>query len=671
MRAGWSLVRGGGCGGGCGRLGGDWWSKEQHSPALVGNSTVGPMHQSGSCVGHGLVGWRGAVTMMRDSSGQYRLVKKIGRGGMGQVWQAVRVGAEGLMMPCAIKVLLLELAQTQKDRARFFNEARIAARLDHGNIVKVIDTGELQGCPFLVMVWVDGINLRELVRRAAQAGLVRLRLEVCCFIVGEVLAALQYAHNRTEGGRDAGVIHYDVTPGNILISSSGEVKLTDFGIAHFAATAGTLSRSIGTPRYMSPEQITGHPRTESDIYSLGVVLWELVAGSRYLEGADVDQFRARVLMGPPAEIERDEVPEWLRRLIRQMLAVRPEQRPNAAECRTLLLNNTPNYHAADQALQSLYGSLVGAPSSGLTELMSLGQAVEELRVAGGQSVSLGTAPPEADADAPKRRAKNSPMASEAGLAHTGETIEPTELLPPPPPEPEAVESAMGEREATVEARRSRSVAVPVPVDAGVAGAPANVRVPGWLIGGFFTFALLNVGVFAWVLLSQPEQPTAAEVVERRPVVETEQPATVAEQPRAPAKAVEEVRPTPTEPAPVAEVERSEPVEVEPIVDSTTPTKADVEPAPKPKKAQPAREEVVFMIDGIERAEIKVGSRTYPHNLAAYAQLRPGNHAVAWRKSDSDGWRSAGTLTVEDLPGKQYYDVKISGSKLTKTVRGAK
>lgn len=78
-----------------------------------------------------------------------------------------------------------------------------------------------------------------------------------------------------------------------------------------------------------------------------------------------------------------------------------------------------------------------------------------------------------------------------------------------------------------------------------------------------------------------------------------------------------------------------------------------------------------MIDGIERAEIKVGSRTYPHNLAAYAQLRPGNHAVAWRKSDSDGWRSAGTLTVEDLPGKQYYDVKISGSKLTKTVRGAK
>ncbi len=704
---------------------------------------------------------------MRDKSGQYQLVKKLGEGGMGVVWQGVRRG-QGLEMPCAIKVLLWHLAQSEKDRRRFFNEARIAARLNHGNIVKVIDTGEVQGCPFLVMVWVDGKNLRELLTKAAEAGMERLPLELTGFIVERILAALEYAHNRKEGGRDAGVIHYDVTPGNIMISSTGEVKLTDFGISHFAATVGPLSRSVGTPRYMSPEQITGHPRRETDIYSLGVVLWELLSGCRvrYLANADADQFRARVLMGPSAEIERDDVPEPLRRLVRQMLSVRPQDRPTAAECRTVLVNHTPNIHTASQTLQTLYRSIIGDPSSGFTELMSLDEAVSELRhsldapprgtpdamtAASGQLRTLGEAvraqtpapivleDDRRDGDAPSMRRRHKLVSIETGAATftgTPESIEQTEVLPPlpsptgtelaepvtaerysgPPPELQIPAAAQRPREvhhstepmpmsiaptpaggydSTPERRKAETSAPSVPIEAPVTEKPAGVRVSGWLIGGLFAFALANGGVFVWMLLSNEDEPAVETAVasaeeapaEPPPAPTDPQPAedttpaepsaatTRGDGPIPPADAAQQPIPEPTEPTPTPETKTSKPSAVEPTSQgATTPSAShekEPEPRSKPKKSAPAREEVVFMIDGVKQAEIKVRSRTYPHNLAAYVKLRPGKHAVSWRKSETDKWRSAGTLTVDELPGKQYYDVKITGSTLKSTVKGTK
>lgn len=320
-----------------------------------------------------------------DPSSEYRLFQKIGRGGMGQVFAGVRVASGDLLVPCVIKVLHPELADTPKDRERFREEARIAAQLDHGRIVKVIDSGEMQGCPFLVMERVDGVSLRELTKRIQEAGMPRLDVDLSLFIVGEILAALQYAHHRTVGGKDAGVIHYDVTPGNILVSSSGEIKLTDFGIARFAATSeGTMSRSIGTPRYMSPEQILGHARRETDIYSLGVVLHELLDGTRYMADLPMDQFRARVISGPPAELQRRDIPPWLDRLRRQMLSPRPEERPAASDARTVLLENCTRYHLASQTLIKLYSTVIGQQRSGLTDhLLSLREEIQIFRETSG------------------------------------------------------------------------------------------------------------------------------------------------------------------------------------------------------------------------------------------------------------------------------------------------
>jgi serine/threonine protein kinase len=122
---------------------------------------------------------------MKDVSGKYQLLCKLGRGGMGQVWGGIRRGREDMVMPCAIKVLHPALAQTEANRQRFFNEARIAAQLDHGRIVKVTDTSEVHGTPCLVMEWVDGVNLGEFIAKVG-----RLEIDVCLHVVGEVLAAL-------------------------------------------------------------------------------------------------------------------------------------------------------------------------------------------------------------------------------------------------------------------------------------------------------------------------------------------------------------------------------------------------------------------------------------------------------------------------------------------------
>lgn len=308
--------------------------------------------------------------------GDYLVMDKLGRGGMGQVYSAVRFREPNFAMPCAIKLLHRELAS---ERSRFFEEARIAAQLDHGRIVKVLDVGEFRECPYLVMEWVDGVSLRTFVDKLRERGdPLPLDLDLVNHIVGEVLAALEYAHERTIAGLDAGVIHHDVTPGNIMISSSGEIKLTDFGIARFAVRAGPLSRWVGTPRYMAAEQMTGHPCRATDIYSLGVVLHELIDDERYLDGHSPAQFRARVLHGPPPGVER-EVPAWLDSLRQQMLQPVPEDRPTAKQARSSFRGHAGDDQDVVHGLEVIYRRCIGPRRSGYTGLHQTGGGDESLR----------------------------------------------------------------------------------------------------------------------------------------------------------------------------------------------------------------------------------------------------------------------------------------------------
>jgi serine/threonine-protein kinase len=211
----------------------------------------------------------GKEITMRTHIGQYRIEAPLGRGGMGVVYRGVH---EHLGRPVAIKALAPELTQQPEFKERFFAEAKTQARLQHPNIVGVYDLLEDGGEYFIVMEFVAGEGLDD--RLKALAGQ-RMDLQETVGVFSQVLAALDYAHSE-------GVIHRDIKPSNVMITAGGRVKLTDFGIALLIGDKRlTASQSsIGTPTYMSPEQIL-RPRSvdhRTDLYSAAVVFYEMLAG---------------------------------------------------------------------------------------------------------------------------------------------------------------------------------------------------------------------------------------------------------------------------------------------------------------------------------------------------------------------------------------------------------
>lgn len=268
----------------------------------------------------------------QEFGGNYRLLDKIATGGMAEVWRARATGMAGFEKILVIKKVLPHLARDSEFVRLFIDEARIAVQLMHVNIVQVFDLGEYEGSYFMAMEYVSGMDLARLIGRSKANGPMPIALVL--FICAEVLKALSFAHERTdERGVPLRIVHCDISPQNILISFAGEVKITDFGISKAAFQSSDSDTIRGKYAYMSPEQIEGMALDgRSDLFSLGIVLYELLTNRRLFKAKNRDETLARVKRAevPSPRGIRPEISEDLEAFMLRALARRRGDRfPNA------------------------------------------------------------------------------------------------------------------------------------------------------------------------------------------------------------------------------------------------------------------------------------------------------------------------------------------------------
>jgi serine/threonine protein kinase len=279
-------------------------------------------------------------------AGPYRLLQLLGRGGMAEVYRAERApGVPGLgPATCVVKTIRGELAQSPELARMFADEIKVMHLLQHPNIVRTYDHGLAGGTLYLAMELLDGLSLARLVRSLAHAGL-RLPLRLAAHIGAEIAEALAYAHAiRDAHGRCLGLVHRDVSPGNIMLLTDGQTKLVDFGIAKMSATVGARARRAigatttplvvkGKPNYMAPEQLLGRPiDARADLFSLGVVLWELLTWRPLFNRPTTQELAAVLLAGdiePPSAL-CPEVPRALESIVLRALDRDPGRRPESA-----------------------------------------------------------------------------------------------------------------------------------------------------------------------------------------------------------------------------------------------------------------------------------------------------------------------------------------------------
>jgi eukaryotic-like serine/threonine-protein kinase len=250
--------------------------------------------------------------------GDYRVLRRLGAGGMAEVYLAEQ---RSLGRQVALKVLQRNLAGDVTYVERFLQEARAAASLVHANIVQIYEVGQAEGVHFIAQEYVRGKNLGEVLKRQTA-----LEPRVVLDVLRQVVAALCKAS-------EAGIVHRDLKPENIMLSHSGEVKVADFGLARVeSADAKSLTEvgvTMGTPLYMSPEQIEGrHVDARSDLYSLGVTCYHLLAGTPPHVGDTALAIAVQHLNVAPRPLEnvRSDTPPGLARVVHQMMAKKPEQR---------------------------------------------------------------------------------------------------------------------------------------------------------------------------------------------------------------------------------------------------------------------------------------------------------------------------------------------------------
>lgn len=276
-----------------------------------------------------------AATQADSFVTRYRPLLELGRGGMARVYLAESLASGLLHKLVVLKVLNQELAVDPEMRSAFIREAEISARLNHPNIVNVFEVFELGNTPVMVMQYLEGMALSEIISRLQGKVPLKLHLHILC----QVLSALHYFHElKAPNGDSLECVHRDMTPHNVMVLHEGGVKVVDFGVAKVRAQSENHTRTgiiKGKVAYMAPEQLLACANVDrrADIYSVGVMLWEAVAGRRMWRGLDPSSRMRAIIKGevPPIREAAPSVSDALVRIIERALAHTPDGRYATAE----------------------------------------------------------------------------------------------------------------------------------------------------------------------------------------------------------------------------------------------------------------------------------------------------------------------------------------------------
>src|SRR5262245_4142473 len=351
--------------------------------------------------------------MEASKLGRYAIQSELGRGAMGVVYKATDTALE---RPVAVKTvnMTLERDGAEKYEARFYQEARAAGSLNHPNIVTVYDVGKEGNVAYMAMEFIEGQELRSLLADGRA-----LPVSQAVSIAAQVAEGLAYAHQH-------GVVHRDIKPANIMVLADGPVKITDFGIARMRASTDELTQSgmmLGSPKYMSPEQVIGKRADHrSDLFSLGVILYETLTGSAPFSGENVTALMYQIVnFAPPApSAVNPAVPELLNFIVAKMLAKPLEERYQSAQELANDLRNCERQIASPAAItQPLRPLLQGTAglAAGTHPELALSQA---------QSVVMAQTLNRTRQDDSTRGEGTDPPAH--GLAHSFDSAEATQRL---------------------------------------------------------------------------------------------------------------------------------------------------------------------------------------------------------------------------------------------------
>lgn len=630
-----------------------------------------------------------------DTVGGYELLREIGRGGMAEVWLARRARATAGKF-VAIKMILPQYVGVERYSRMFATEAEVSAPLSHSNICQVFDEGEDRGRSYIVMEWVDGAdlaqllpNVRELRRRDPA-----LRLRVAAYVVGQILHGLSYAHKITSHrGKSLGIVHRDISPQNVLVSVSGDVKVTDFGIAHRMIEETSGINVKGKLRYMAPEQLAGSSHAPTvDLYAVGAILHELLDGEKFRRDADGQVALYHQVMSkrvPP--LASTDVPPELAAVRNALLDPDPGRRPQTADAAVLMLKRWPGYSEMRVELGMLCGLATGVVRPRTGPIVAPGvPTVPPRATQRGTAASArgpgepdapvapwGVVPPPASgtADATTMladgelhssvRARSEPTLDVA-YAHTGV--------------PEPIPPAYGDRRdlepthSAIDARWTPPSGTTPTVETTISSLDVQAARPRssarvWLLAAAAgVLAMLGAGATTlYLVLAEPQRATTAvapatvvELPAASDATEAEPPAAPDLSPRASAESppVSEAVPTPRvaiTPPDVAStpVATPPPTAVEPAAAPAQPSRSKAAPTKragtKPKAAPAALGPDVtvhILLDGgLVGVDVKLGARIIAVRPRFDGRVASGKYAAKYRVSPSDAWTSVGTVEI--------------------------